>query len=341
MYRKIELRMWNDEKFKNLSPLPPSGQSLWIYLLTGPQTGIIPGLYRVGKAALAEELGWSTEDFEKAFQEVLREGLIEYSLKDRLVWIPKAIKYNMPQSPNVILSWRAALDELPECSLRNEAIDVLRTQIYALDDKGTAFHEAFNKVFGKPSEKPSAMPSPKPFEKAFEMPSVKASGKALGNQEQEQYQKQDQYQEQNNITTRESEREVAASPEASAAPPPAPQPTPPDQETPEPRGKFSNVFLAAKEYQDLCHDYGEAPLDREIELLSAHIQSTHKIYADHYATLTKWLIQDQVPKRQPDYYDMHPRDEEFTPEGRHAFTDALRAAARKLPEGLRCGLNVS
>ena len=41
-YRKIEVRMWGDEKFRMLSPLPPSGQSLWLFLLTGPHTGPIP-----------------------------------------------------------------------------------------------------------------------------------------------------------------------------------------------------------------------------------------------------------------------------------------------------------
>jgi hypothetical protein len=42
-YRKVKITMWDDPKFRALSPLPASGQSLFIYLLTGPS----PGLYRV------------------------------------------------------------------------------------------------------------------------------------------------------------------------------------------------------------------------------------------------------------------------------------------------------
>ncbi|MCZ5770861.1 hypothetical protein O5340_13685 [Escherichia coli] len=57
-YRKVKITIWDDPKFRALSPLPPSGQSLFIYLLTSPFTGIIPGLFKAGRAAMAEELGW-------------------------------------------------------------------------------------------------------------------------------------------------------------------------------------------------------------------------------------------------------------------------------------------
>ena len=123
MYRKIEIAMWGDEKFKRLSPMKASGQTLWIYLLTGPQTGIIPGLYKAGHAAMAEELGWELKDFEEAFQEVFREGMLKESKKDRLIWIPNAIKYNPPASPNVIKSWTNSLETLPKCDLLYEAIE--------------------------------------------------------------------------------------------------------------------------------------------------------------------------------------------------------------------------
>ena len=41
-YRKVKITMWDDPRFRALSPLPPSGQSLFIYLLTGPFTGLFP-----------------------------------------------------------------------------------------------------------------------------------------------------------------------------------------------------------------------------------------------------------------------------------------------------------
>lgn len=39
-YRKVKITMWDDPKFRALSPLPPSGQSLFIYLLTSLSLGL-------------------------------------------------------------------------------------------------------------------------------------------------------------------------------------------------------------------------------------------------------------------------------------------------------------
>lgn len=173
IHRRIEIRLWNDEKFRRLSPIHPSGQALWIYLLTGPHTGIIPGLFCAGHAQLAEALGWSVEAFREAFGEVLREGLAKDSPKDRLVWLPNAIKYNPPASPNVVRSWGAALDFLPECGLLHEAVLRLRDEVYLLDRKeAKGFAKAFREAFGEG------------FDEGFAKGNVNPSA----NQEQEQEQ---------------------------------------------------------------------------------------------------------------------------------------------------------
>lgn len=168
-YRKIAVRMWGDEKFNALSALPPCGQGLWLYLLTGPHTSNIPGLFRVGRAALAEELDWELEDFDKAFQEALDQGMVKADWKAKVVWIPNAVSYNLPESPNVVASWGAAWDLIPECDLKREAFEVLKASIHAVSE---AYGKSFDKAFSKPSAKPSR--------------------KTIGNQEQEQEQEQEQ-----------------------------------------------------------------------------------------------------------------------------------------------------
>lgn len=156
-YRKIEVRMWGDERFNRLSPIPACGQGLWLYLLTGPHTGPIPGLFRAGRAAMAEELGWDQQAFDKAFAEALAEGLVKADLKARVMWLPNAIKYNKPESPNVVKSWAAEFDLIPECDLKREAYECLKSFIYGLE-KG--YPEAFDQAFGKPSSKPSTKTMP-------------------------------------------------------------------------------------------------------------------------------------------------------------------------------------
>lgn len=159
-YRTVSVRMWADERFRRLSPLQPSGQALWLYLLTCPLTTNIPGLFSAGEAALAENLDWPLETFREAFREVFREGLIEVDWKARVIWIHNALKYNPPASPNVVRSWRTTLDEIPECALKAKAIEELK-----------GFTEALGQGFAK----------------AF----AEASAKALPNQDQEQDQDKD------------------------------------------------------------------------------------------------------------------------------------------------------
>ena len=69
IYRTILVRMWGDDKFNRLSPLPPCGAGLWIYLLTGPHSNQI-GFFRAGEMMLAEELGWELKAFRKAFRDL-------------------------------------------------------------------------------------------------------------------------------------------------------------------------------------------------------------------------------------------------------------------------------
>jgi len=147
-YRKIDTRMWGDCKFRELSSPKPSGKYLWMFLLTGPQTSNIPGLFHAGEMALAEELEWSVEDFREAFGEVFRKGLVEADWKARVVWVPNAVKYNQPESPNVVKSWRYAWDEIPECNLKAEAHERLKAFTEGL---GEGFAKAFAEACAQPS----------------------------------------------------------------------------------------------------------------------------------------------------------------------------------------------
>ncbi|EPJ6120413.1 hypothetical protein PJ593_002259 [Klebsiella aerogenes] len=155
-YRKVKITMWDDPKFRALSPLPPSGQSLFIYLLTSPFTGIIPGLFKAGRAAMAEELNWDVEDFDLALDEALSLGLVKADLQARVFWLPNAAKHNPPASVNVIKSWANAFNYLPESPLKWEAWEALKAACYGVSK---AMGEAFEKVMPMPKYKPTPLPS--------------------------------------------------------------------------------------------------------------------------------------------------------------------------------------
>jgi hypothetical protein len=147
-YRKIDTRMWGDSKFRELSSPQPSGKYLWMFLLTGPQTSNVPGLFHAGEMALAEELEWTVEAFREAFGEASSKGLVEADWKARVVWVPNAVRYNQPESPNVVKSWRYAWDEIPECALKAEAHERLKAFMEGL---GEGFAKAFAEACAHPS----------------------------------------------------------------------------------------------------------------------------------------------------------------------------------------------
>jgi hypothetical protein len=189
-YRKIEVATWNDDRFRSMTCAAPNGQTLWLYLLSGPRTTSFPGLIVARDLVMASDLGWSVEAFRQAFVEASGKGLAKADWKAGLVVLRKALLDSTgeprdtarPESPNVIKSWAKSWDEIPDCALKGEYLQSLGSFTKAL---GEGFHQAFREGFRKALVKASAHPSL--------------------NQDQEQ--KQDQKQEQ----------EVSADAEPSAA----------------------------------------------------------------------------------------------------------------------------
>jgi len=143
-YRLVSVRMWGDAKFCELSAPEPNGQTLWFYLLTGEHTTAIPGVVRAGEAALAESLGWPVPAFRKAFSEIYSKGMARPDWSRRLVFLPKALVHNRPQSPNVVIAWRKAFEELPDCPLKIEIGKCIKAY---LEGFGEAYQKAFDVAF--------------------------------------------------------------------------------------------------------------------------------------------------------------------------------------------------
>lgn len=153
-YRKIDPRMWNDEKFRTLST---EGKLAFVLLLTHPHMTAL-GAMRATIPGLAAELGG--KGFAEAFREVFAKGLAKHDEKASCVYLPRFLKYNKPESPNVVKAWAHSIDLIPECHLKSELIQEVK-----------AYAEALPEAFGK------ALPE--------------AFAKAMPNQEQEQEQQQE------------------------------------------------------------------------------------------------------------------------------------------------------
>ncbi|TGR84258.1 hypothetical protein EN866_33480 [Mesorhizobium sp. M2D.F.Ca.ET.223.01.1.1] len=141
-YRKVDTRIWNDAKF---AALDDKGKLAFFMLLTHPGMTAL-GAMRATPSGLAEELGWPVEAFREAFADILSKGMAEHDERVHLIALPNFIRYNPPESPNVIKAWHGALDLLPECGLKWQVIQ--RAKDYA-EGKSEAFAKAIPEAFAK------------------------------------------------------------------------------------------------------------------------------------------------------------------------------------------------
>lgn len=154
-YRKIDVRMWNDRKFRELSD---NGKLAFILLLTHPDTTQI-GTIRTRVSNLADELGWQRDAMSHAIQEVTLNGMIDADEKAGLMVINNFLKYNAPSSPNAFKSWCELIDLMPECYLLDKHVARLKTFVDGLsvgmrnaipNDLIDAIKDAMSRTNGQP-----------------------------------------------------------------------------------------------------------------------------------------------------------------------------------------------
>lgn len=127
-YRKIDVRIWNDRKFRSLSD---NGKLAFILLLTHPDTTQI-GTIRTRVSNLADELGWSNDAMSHAILEAKSKGMIDADEKAGLMVINNFLKYNAPSSPNAFKSWCELIDLMPECDLLDRHVAGLKAFVDGL-----------------------------------------------------------------------------------------------------------------------------------------------------------------------------------------------------------------
>jgi hypothetical protein len=148
-YRKIDSRIWNDAKFCSLSD---NGQLCFLFLLTHPHMTSL-GAMRATMKGLASERRWTEKAFREAFREASGKGMLEHDETAHFVGATNFLKYNPPESPNVVRAWVGALDMIPECPLKVQLLQRVKDFLEGLSE---AFAKAFREAFAK------AMPNPEP-----------------------------------------------------------------------------------------------------------------------------------------------------------------------------------
>src|SRR4030095_630743 len=108
------------------------------------------GAMRANIPGLAYEIGWDVERLSKAFGEALRKAFLEDDETVSFLSLTNFLRYNSPESPNVVKSWEKSLDLLPECPLKNRLIIRIKSLSEGFPK---AFREALPKAFRKSFER--------------------------------------------------------------------------------------------------------------------------------------------------------------------------------------------
>jgi hypothetical protein len=173
VHRKVHHDIWTDAKFRRLSRPTPSAQGLFINLLIGRHTCILPGVVIASPAEVFASLGWPddlkvfdktfAEGFAKPFPkgfskgsmdgstalaELVAENMVVVDDEAGLLYLPNGIKYNPPASPNHVCQYGPWWKMVPDCSTRQMILDDWGIFMKGL---GENYHKTFEKTFLKGS----------------------------------------------------------------------------------------------------------------------------------------------------------------------------------------------
>jgi hypothetical protein len=223
-YRKIDPRIWNDEKFVTFDPLE---KLVWFALLTHPlMTPMGAGVIYPG--VLDNVLGNTlercfrcqrpcTQHSAETYLETFRDRSLIY--RDReLIIVKNYLLYNLPDNPNQLVSWIGACEELPRSERFRDLLEHLEDALQGQPDwlfqallipLANQQHRGLAKQFRDrvgEDNKGNGNVSANPHRNLPGKVSKKVSRKVRGNhprnqeQEQEQEKDQEQYEEQKDNT---------------------------------------------------------------------------------------------------------------------------------------------
>lgn len=235
-YRRVSIHTWDDDVFCNLSD---DAKLIFLRLLTGPETTILPGVAIADIGALSVtfrkpcqmpfgSLAKELAQFEALMLEAVRRtgaalveleaaGRIVCDLSRRVVFLPNGWKHNPPHSPNVVRAWRTGWDDLPDTILKFEIFQALES---CINEMGEGYHKAFMEGFGDGFQKPTKRQAAHIAESGSVSESVSGSGTSLttferrsaaqpGGSAANQPAKEDDQEDSGELPTKESKKEEA------------------------------------------------------------------------------------------------------------------------------------
>jgi hypothetical protein len=108
-YRKVDSRIWVDEKFRDLTR---DGREFFIYLLTSPHSTAW-GAYVLDNLYIIADLRTTQKRVNESWREVLKSKMCLRDEKTRVVCLPNWFKYNLPSNEKTAMACIRGILDLP------------------------------------------------------------------------------------------------------------------------------------------------------------------------------------------------------------------------------------
>lgn len=131
-YYHVSPRIWE-------KPWSEDARYLALYLLSCRHR-TLEGLFKLSKAYIADDLGWTAERLAQPFADLVADDFIRYDEQAKVVMIVKALEYQAPQNPNQVKAAIRKLDDIPETPLLADLLDAAQS---LAQRSGKQFHEQF------------------------------------------------------------------------------------------------------------------------------------------------------------------------------------------------------
>jgi len=121
--KPVSPNIWNSEDFHALSA---NAKVVWFHLITGSHANQgVPGLFRGTCESLRIETRMGKKAHTAAFNEIVRRGMMVRDESLGVVWLPQAVRWNLPTTHTEIRAWAEGLNHLPYCKV----VDSARTKV--------------------------------------------------------------------------------------------------------------------------------------------------------------------------------------------------------------------
>jgi hypothetical protein len=124
-YRRVYANEWHDPAFRRLND---AARVVKLYVSAGPQTTSC-GCFRLSSAVAVEDLGGTSEDFERHFEAACEAFGWAWDPLARVVWLAGWFDMNPPANPNVVASWAKLMKNVPDCDVKAQAIDSIHQSL--------------------------------------------------------------------------------------------------------------------------------------------------------------------------------------------------------------------